>query len=96
MDTQKEIIYSRKLKKLTRKVEKTLSHIRFLKECISMKLVPYGFQVNWHPAFVPSTHSAERIHQTLRNASLNLMEDTMEQYISICNFSSKNMFVIPT
>ena len=70
------ITYTRKARKLEKRIVKTTSHITFLDTCLEQNLIPKGFTLKWSPSFQETNGEGEKIQNILRHSSTRLIEET--------------------
>ena len=74
--------WTRKLKRISRKIVNYTSHIQFLQACMESNRIPYGFIVKWQPACLPTSQDNGKIDETLHEASMKLMEASLSHNLN--------------
>ena len=67
------ITYTRKARKLEKRIVKTTSHITLLDTCVEQNLIPKGFMLKWSPSFQETNGEGEKIQNILRHSSTRLI-----------------------
>ena len=77
MGTDRNIVWTRQIKRITRKLANTRSHIRFIETCLNRKVISTGFKTRWTPSFIVSNEEKIIIQSILEEASYKLMTETL-------------------
>ena len=78
MNKANEIQITRKLRRITRKIIHTESHIQFLKKCVNEEITPKGFRLRWRSAYESDETEKKSIHTILQAASGKLVTKAIE------------------
>ena len=77
LTTDMKVQRIRNIRKVTRKLVKTESHITFIEKCIDRNLPSSGFKLSWTPTYETSPEEKQNVSNILDNTSLKLMQEVL-------------------